>query len=353
MPGVVICKERRLSTTGGMLGLLLLALFAGGSALRGLRLRPRQRDVSSLHASIFSMDTLAAVNAELLAVREEKTLGEMGSLTKCSVSTLSNKSSAVSRLLELEGALSVGKVLSPETCEELKEFINAENLRCEERCDAGFPAELLFGGVNCRGDRKRKYGIRRDLFMPASSTVVVRAMGEVLNNLRPMLEVAVGPDAMIHEISSVVSDPTSSRQCIHADTIVLPCPQYPDASMLPLYTIFVALQDVEEGMGHTVYLPRTHTESAHLLWNACERSENNKMAFLAKQKAVQSALKIGDCAIFDSRVLHAGRENSSDKRRILFYVTISRQPNWPLPDGLHGSNSIRQEDRWKWKLSAF
>ena len=41
----------------------------------------------------------------------------------------------------------------------------------------------------------------------------------------------------------------SPRQCIHADTIYLPCPQYPDAHMEPLYTFFVALQDVTDEMG--------------------------------------------------------------------------------------------------------
>ena len=28
----------------------------------------------------------------------------------------------------------------------------------------------------------------------------------------------------------------------------MPCPQYPDASMEPIYTIFIALQDVDDDM---------------------------------------------------------------------------------------------------------
>ena len=27
--------------------------------------------------------------------------------------------------------------------------------------------------------------------------------------------------------------------------------------------------------------------------------------------------------------------------------------SWPLPGGLHGSNSIRAEDRWRWRLRDF
>lgn len=48
-----------------------------------------------------------------------------------------------------------------------------------------------------------------------------------------------------------------------------------------------------------------------------------------------------------------GTANTSDKRRVLFYFTLSKQQDWPLPGGLHGSNSIRIEDRWKWRVRDF
>jgi hypothetical protein len=64
-----------------------------------------------------------------------------------------------------------------------------------------------------------------------------------------------------------------------------------------------------------------------------------------------SALKKGDVAIFDSRILHAGGASVSDQRRVLFYFTASASPTWPLPNGLHGSNSARADDRWQWRLS--
>ena len=302
------------------------------------------------------LDDVAAVNAERLAQREERELGRsvgpIGPMTKVSAATAGSKAQAVGRLLELDGCLSVGGVLSDATCISLLRFINEENERSEDRCDDGYPAELLFGGVNCRGDRNKKYGQRRDLFLPVSSPVVKAALSEALTNLRPLLSRVVGESAMLHEISSIISYPGSPRQCVHADTIVLPCPQYPNASMEPLYTFFVALQDVEEGMGHTQYVPKTHTAAAHQLWNQCEKSERNKIMFLNGQKAVESKLSRGDCAVFDSRVLHCGRENSSDKVRVLFYFTLSRQHDWPLPDGLHGSNSVRVEDRFRHTLDS-
>ena len=87
--------------------------------------------------------------------------------------------------------------------------------------------------------------------MPMAAPPVRRAVRELATNLAPLLTAACGPNAALHELSCMYAQPGAPRQCVHADTIMLPCPQYPDASMAPLYTIFVALQDVEDNIGHT------------------------------------------------------------------------------------------------------
>jgi hypothetical protein len=48
--------------------------------------------------------------------------------------------------------------------------------------------------------------------------------------------------------------------------------------------------------------------------------------------------------------LHCGGANTSQSRRVLFYFTASQAQSWPLPNGLHGSNSMRAEDRWEYQL---
>lgn len=98
------------------------------------------------------------------------------------------------------------------------------------------------------------------------------------------------------------------------------------------------------------FLPYTHTAEAHLLWNAANKSTQLKERFISMQPAMQSALCTGDVAAFDSRLLHLGCANESSRTRVLFYITLSRQADWPLPNGLHGSNSIRAEDLRRWKL---
>ena len=71
--------------------------------------------------------------------------------------------------------------------------------------------------------------------------------------------------------------------------------------MEPLYTCFIALQDVDDDMGHTLFLPQTHTD--HTLWNVRRQDQET---YISSRKAVQSNLQTGDVAIFDSRVLHCG-----------------------------------------------
>ena len=159
------------------------------------------------------------------------------------------------------------------------------------------------------------------MFLPLSDVTVREGLGEAFLSLRPLLEETVTLDGMIHELSSFIGDKGAPRQCVHADTIVLPCPQYPDASMEPMYTVFVALQDVDDAMGHTVFYPRTHTPKAHVMWNAAQKKGSSPQFLSSYQegiKAVQSNLKKGDVSIFDSRLLHCGMANKSDKRRVLF-----------------------------------
>ncbi len=301
-----------------------------------------------------AMEKAAAVNAEALARREGRDLvGKKGGVqlmqsVPCDITA--SKPELCAAVLERMGCLCVTEVLSPATADALLAFVNEENARCQADVVAGRVAfDDRFGGVNCRG-MLGQFGQRQDLFLPMASPVVRAGVEEAVRNLGPLLRVLVGPEAMLHELSSIVAEPNSPRQCVHADTIVLPCPQYPDVSMEPLYTFFMALQDVEDDMGHTQFLPNTHTPGAHELWNAAAKSTSFKERFIAAQPAVRSGLRKGDVAVFDSRVLHCGCANDSKKRRVLFYLTLSRAQRWPLPDGLHGSNSVRKEDLWQWRL---
>lgn len=303
-----------------------------------------------------SLESLAATNAEILAIKEQNWIlgvktGGVKSVTRCPINVMKSKASSLAKLLERDGVVSIPNVLSSETADEYIAYINEENETSKKDVTSGSVSfDSRFGGVNCRGQNGSPFGNRQDTYLPMCSDIVRKALKELVNNLAPLLLETVTEDAMLHEVSSFVADHGSPRQCIHADTIVLPCPQYPHVSMEPLYTIFIALQDVEDDMGHTQFLLQTHTPAAHLLWNV---DQNKKEKFLLQQNVVQSGMKKGDVTIFDSRILHCGCANSSKKRRVIAYYTLSKQHRWPLPEGLHGSNSIREEDRWQYQLKDF
>lgn len=342
----------------------MLAVLLAATSLRGFlvhEIRPALRRLTDVGCHLFlpkmdivdaGMDKIAMANAELQALREEKQFPPVKSLLRCSREKMMDKPIALAGLLEREGCVSIPGVLSMPICDALLDYVNAENAAAKADVTSGrVPFDDRFGGVNCRG-LNGQFGNRQDQFLPSSSPEVQRGLREALSALRPLLAEAVTDDGMIHEISSFVADPGSPRQCVHCDTIVLPCPQFPSVSMEPIYTCFIALQDVDDDMGHTQFLPRTHTAAVHEMWNS-KGVQGNTPAFVAVHPAVQSNLKKGDVAIFDSRLLHCGMPNKSTKRRVIFYFSVSKQQRWPLPGGLHGSNSIRPEDRYRYQVKDF
>ena len=334
--------------------LILLGLTVHWTfALRVVRLsRSRTSPLYAVNAGGV-IDQLTARNAEMLAIKEKQMTDSTKQLGRASLDIAKERSATLARLLEREGCVSVPSVVSHETCDALSVYINAENERLtaivneKSGVDQQFLFDEYFGGVNCRGTGK--IATRQDMFLPLSDDLVRKGLKEAFTTLRPLLEETVTLDGMIHEISSFIGDEGAPRQCVHADTIVLPCPQYPQASMEPLYTVFIALQDIDDAMGHTVFYPRTHTPETHLMWNAAQKKAASP-AFVKNLKAVQSNLKKGDVSIFDSRLLHCGDSNDSEKRRLLFYFTVSKQDHWPLQGGLHGANSIRSADRYSTKI---
>lgn len=331
---------------------LLATLVLAASALRCAGLAAPTAPVvanpgaTSSQGGLFA--AVAAKNAELLAVKEgKKLIKDVKRLPAVPFSMMTEKGPTLTKLLEREGCVGVPEALTLKTAATLRAFIESERDVAMAEVEAGaIPFEARFGGVNCRG--QGLFGTRQDLYLPVDAAPVRAALNEFFTRLRPLLEPLVGVDATLHEISSLVADPGAPRQCIHADTIVLPCPQYPKSSMAPLYTCFIALQDVEDAMGPTLFLLQTHQD--HTLWNVRRQDQET---YISSRKAVQSGLKTGDVAIFDSRVLHSGLGNTSDKRRILFYCTVSSQRDWPLPGGLHGSNSVLPADRGRWRVSDF
>jgi len=324
--------------------LTILLCFYVGSAFKLANQKVFRLNV--LQMSVFASlnDRILMENAERLGRRErDLLLGKKSPIEimeplplKSLEKRLKNGSSLVNTILLKDGCVSLRDALSKETANSLAKYVSAEKFRTEAAvADGSAVYDELFGAVNNRRHRS-------DMFLPFDEPIVQRALLEVTSNLRPILDELEGmlESGILHELSSFISDPGSPNQCVHCDTPFL-------SDVEPLYTFFVALQDVDDNMGHTTYLPGTHNQAAHRIFNGPQRQKDD---LIASSKAVRSNLKIGDVVIFDSRVLHCGGANTSEgTRRILFYFTFTAgnvEANNPNPS--RGMGSIRKEDQSKY-----
>lgn len=180
---------------------------------------------------------------------------------------------------------------------------------CEQKLDAANAAmatgsaseRAYFGPVLARHSR-------RDMRL-ALEPALTAALTEAASTIGPMLrEVLDCADPFLAECGALMSTDGAPRQPLHADTHRSAAPV--------LLTAFIALQDIDEEMGPTTFLPATHEdESAH----AALRSPEEKAALLARGRRV-GTMPAGACTLYDSRLIHAGGANRSPRARWLLYA---------------------------------
>jgi ectoine hydroxylase-related dioxygenase (phytanoyl-CoA dioxygenase family) len=227
----------------------------------------------------------------------------------------------ITRALNQEGVIRLNGILSKSTAAILREEIlirrndayatitstNSDNEEAEdsntnnEKSDwRNYFADVLLKRNRC------------DLLLPLKGNRNLQAaLYEILvtsNRLSSILP----NDATLYELSSLISDPNSPRQPVHPDN---PFQQHP-----PLHTIFIALQDITDQMGGTIFLPKTNTAEAHSKYNDIP----NRDEFLQSSPNVAALLNAGDASLFDSRTMHCGGANNEmeGSTRVLLYMSF-------------------------------
>ena len=262
-----------------------------------------------------------------------------------SSSTSSNKLQAqlYASTLESQGVVRIDNVLSPKTADQLRDHVFRLRKEADQRVKEGsMQSSDCFADVLLQNHRCDLKLPLVDLFgdeeSGPSNTLVAQALLQILvtSPVGSTLRQLLGDDAMLHELSCLISDPGSDRQVMHPDT--------PMADQAVLYTCFVALQDVHHDMGPTVWLPNTHTHEKHDVFSqskpiAKDDPDSPKDNLLRTQPILLGVLPKGSCGIFDSRLLHCGDANSSTTSRAIFYFSF-KNPSI----GYSGNPpSIRQE----------
>ena len=280
-------------------------------------------------------------------------------------SLLKTQAKSHAKVLKEEGVVRIDNVLSPSLADSIRTHVYKMRAESEGLVrDGTLPSLARFANVLLKENRC-------DMTIPIGPTWVANALVAILvhSPVGMTFQNLLGKHAILYEWSCMMSDPNSQRQVVHPDT-----PAHDDQQPV-LYTCFIALQDITMDMGPTTWLPRTHTSEMHeqfkdetipssssssLKYDKDDNDDNGvtttttttttttspKDELLKTQPKVLGTLSKGSCAIFDSRVLHCGGANVSEKSRALLYCSFQN------PSIVHVGNpgSIRKDMIGKWNF---
>eukprot|EP00980_Cylindrotheca_fusiformis_P012161 scaffold2939_cov123-Cylindrotheca_fusiformis.AAC.5 len=263
-------------------------------------------------------------------------------------SLLKTQGTAHANVLKQQGVVRIDNVLPGPLADEIREKVFALRKESEALVESGeLPSLARFANVLLKENRvdltiplgADDDGAEEWVAQALSSVLVNSPVGSVIQNL-------LGSKALLYEWSCLVSDPSSNRQVMHPDT---PYKEEP-----VLLTCFIALQDIELDMGPTMWMPETHDSAEIHAQFQDERKPSEedeavlspKDQLLVSRPTVLGTLPKGCCAIFDSRVLHAGGANTSSTSRAILYFTFQN----PKVTNVGNPGSIRPYLIGQWTL---
>ena len=229
---------------------------------------------------------------------------------------------ASSNALQKEGVVRMKGALSAPGAAALLADVLERRTAAYAAVDAGGDWRQHFGDVVLKDRRTRcdlllplagARGVQlalRDLLVDTSTRDIGKDRTATTTPLYELLAATIGEDAVLYELSVLISEPGTTRQLAHHDN------HQQINGCLPLVTCFVALQDVTPSMGGTIFLLKTHTAAAH--------AEVDRDALLARSPSVVAHLGAGDASVYDSRIFHLGGANIIDggSTRAIFYVSF-------------------------------
>lgn len=247
---------------------------------------------------------------------------------------------AHAKALLTDGLVRIDNVLSPELADSLRDYL------CDLR--ARSTADIEQGKISDSQERFADVLLnqnRCDLKIPLGPAPVNNALHHVLAKeessiVRDVMEYVfesydgMGKETELWELNCFMSNSGARRQLVHADNVCLePVVGLKNENEPIVLTCFIALQDIDETMGPTVWMPGTHTIQAHNQFfetgidEASTRTDSYspKDDILRTSKAVLGTIPKGTCVIFDPRVLHCAGGNTCpdpDRTRALFYVSF-------------------------------
>ena len=180
------------------------------------------------------------------------------------------------------------------------------------------------------------------------NTLIFDTLVEVLSTtLGDTLVSLVSEESELLELACFVTKFTAKDQILHSDTVF--------SSQPVTYTTTIALQDIHDDMGPTVFVSESFTEKFH---ENFEGKMTRRHKLIESKEIWRSTLSSGCGACYDSRIHHAGSANRSTLTRRLFYFSFSCPMGIKTTDPENFSDfwnvaSIRDEIKGKYKLKDF
>ena len=157
-----------------------------------------------------------------------------------------------------DGVVRIDSLLTYSLCDRLLSRINKDLL------DFLNPdlkvVDSVFGNVLCKENRFDMYLRNEGVYTEALVDLLSSSSYPLSQLFDGLFD---GEDASFHEFSSLISDRGAVSQPIHPDSRHT-CTDEGFTLLGPMYTVFIALQDITKCMGPTIFLPRTNTDQAHL-----------------------------------------------------------------------------------------
>jgi len=256
-----------------------------------------------------SPSTLALLrDLHLIPTQQNRTISD-GDPERLSINILNLESTPALEAVEVlkrDGVVRLNNVLTGQLCDDCRTSINSDLLHASNNGTDHYSETESNGFGNVDSSHHRWDMYLHDIgSYAASMTCMFGESSTALNSL--FSELFHGQDATLYEFAALVSDTGASSQRIHPDTSY--------QANCPLYTVFIATQDITRNMGPTLFIQGSNTEAAH------RSLRHNRHDYLKGSSYHQALLKKGDTVVMDSRVLHCGDANT-DSRRTLLYFTL-------------------------------
>lgn len=223
---------------------------------------------------------------------------------KVVITSSSGSSSDKALELEKQGLIRINGILGASTASKLLSHVNMRlEQAMRERGDKS--KEKILGVMLCGK-------CRHDLKLDLREDAVLSALNQAVQQVGPPAASLLGQGAELFELGAIVAEPGAKRQPAHPDT--------PWSAEGPsVLTAFISLQDMDEDMGPTAFLPGTHDQASY--HEAYNEQDSSWDAVIQSRSYCSPLLQLGDCVVFDSRLLHYAQECRS-KRRVLVYFSL-------------------------------